>query len=506
VTDLQADDIHAVPMPAAMRAECRLGMPIAPPALPASIGSVPSLLEHPNPSPSSTGRPRPCDLLISAGLLVAGDGSIIEDGAIAVVGREIAAVGLSAELAAEWRAASSLAADGGVVLPGLVNTHNHSPLVLVRGIAEDLGFAPAYTPRIPQGYVLAAEEALALSCLGLWELLRSGSTSVADHYRFPDALARAAELLGLRAFIGGRIHDADMAAIANGDWRHDDAIGAESLNETLDFVESWHGREPRIAPLLCPHAADTCTRRLLGRLGDVARDLDLPVHVHLAQSTAEVDRVRDRDGCSPTELLHEAGLLGPRTVAAHCIHLSPADTALLGRSGATVAHIPVGNAAHGAIAPIAELAESGARITLATDTKSGDMLEAMRMALAAARIRARDTVLDAREVFRWATRNGADALGIGDRCGTLAVGAMADIIVLDARAPNLHPVLCPIGSVVHNGTGSNVRHVVVDGEIVVRDGRSTRADDDALRRDCQAVAARLWDKAGLPLPVDPRCI
>ncbi len=450
------------------------------------------------------GRPRGCDVLVQGALLIATPDRVVPDAALAILDGRIAAAGPAATVAATWSSDVVLDAEGGIVMPGLVNVHGHSPLVIVRGVAEDLGFAPAYTPRIPQGYSMSAEEAFALACLGLWELLRAGSTTIVDMYRHPDALARAAARLGPRAFVGGRIHDADMRALAHGRWEHDPAVGRETLAETEALIDRWAGRSPRIAPILCPHAPDTCSRALLREIGALARHTGLHVHTHLAQSAAEVARVRDRDGLTPAALLDELGLLGPRLVAAHCIHLDGADMARVGRAGIAVAHAPIGNAAHGDIAPVLDLARGGARIALCTDAKSGDMFEAMRTALAVARIRERGLPVRATDVLGWATAGGADALGM--KPGRLEPGDAADLVVLDAWAPNLAPVLSPVGSVVHNGTGANVRHVLVAGEILVRDGRCARADDRGLLRDAQAVAARMWAATGLHLPTDSRWI
>lgn len=447
---------------------------------------------------------RRCDLLLRGCVLVAAPDRVVPDGALAVVAGRIADVGGTDALAARWDPAAELSADGGIVLPGLVNVHGHSPLTIVRGVAEDLGFAPAYTPRIPQGYALSEEEAHALARLGLWELLRCGSTTVADHYRFPEAIARAAAEIGLRAFVGGRIHDADMRGVAYGRWSHDVSIGRETLDENLRFAEAWRDRDPMIRPLICPHAPDTCTQDLLREVADASDGLRLQAHIHLAQSAAEVERVRARDGVSPAELLDDCGLLGPSTVAAHCIHMTPDDVRRVGAAGVTVAHAPIGNASHGEIAPVPALARAGARIALCTDTKSGDMFEAMRTALAVARIREGARAVRAPDVLAWATASGSAALGCGS--GALDPGEPADVLVLDAEAPNLAPVLSPVGSVVHNGTGLNVRHVVVAGEILVRDGRSTRTDTAALLRDARSVASRLWEAAGLPLPTDARWI
>lgn len=390
----------------------------------------------------------------------------------------------------------------GIAQPGFVNTHNHSPLTIVRGMVEDRGFAPAYTPGVPQGHWLSEDDTLALARLGILELLSAGSTTIVDYYRMPQALARAAEEIGVRAQIGGRVMDADTAALADGRFVHDPALGDQTLGAAVDLVETWDGRgNGRISTILAPHAPDTCSRGMLERFAELAASTGKQVHTHLAQSTMEVEQIRHREGMSPVEFLEDTGLLNPNLVAAHCIYLSEADVQRAGRAGIVVAHAPIGNAAFGAAAPVVALRDAGARITLCTDTKSADMFEAMRFALSAARTReaaatgSASLALDAREVFGWATSSGARALHGHRATGTLKKGDPADLVLLDHDAPNLSPVIDGFGIVVHSGSGANVRFVFCEGECLLRDGRPTRVDASEVIASAQAVAERLWARA-----------
>lgn len=384
---------------------------------------------------------------------------------------------------------------GGLCLPGLVNSHNHSPLMVVRGMVEDLGFAPAYVPGVPQGHWLSDEETLALARLGVMELVMAGATTIVDYYRKPDALAQAAHEIGPRALVGGRVMDADSAALAEGRFDHDPALGAASLRDALDLIDRWEGRG-RVRTILAPHAPDTCSRGLLVEFARLAAETGKQVHTHLAQSPLEVALIRAREGMTPVELLDDVGLLNADLVAAHCIFLTADDIARLGRSRAIVAHAPVGNASFGAAAPVLSLEAAGARITLCTDTKTADLFEAMRMAIASARWRAgMDLVLDARRVFGWATCDSAAALAGHGATGTLAEGAPADLILLDPDAPNLRPVIDGFGIVVHSGSAPNVRTVICAGEVLVRDGRPTRVDPAEVIAEAQRVAEGLWRRA-----------
>ena len=450
--------------------------------------------------------PIACDLVVEHALVLALDdvGTILPDGAVAIAVDRIAAVGPSEEVAHGFRGRETIDARGGILLPGLVNVHNHTPLMITRGMVEDLGHAPAYTPGIPQGPALGFEEVLALARLGAYELLRAGSTTVVDYYLHPKALARALDEIGLRGVVGGRILDVDMAAIARGgERRHDPAIGRATLDEAMDLATACAGHPSgRIRCDLAPHAPDTCSAALLREIRDLAEDAKGCIHTHLGQSRDEVEWVRARDGLSPVELLDECGLLDERLVAAHCIFLDPPGLARAGASGLTVAHAPIGNLRAGNIAPVLDLEAAGARIALCTDTMSGDLFEAMRTAIAAARIRVggdgsiESSDLDARKALQWATRSGAAALGLADEIGSIEAGKKADLVLLDAAAPSLAPVVDGYGIVVHSGSGHDVDTVIVDGRVLLRAGRPIGFDGDRIVADAQAVADRQWRRHG----------
>ena len=450
--------------------------------------------------------PVACDLVVEHALVLALDdaGTILADGAVAVAGDRIAALGPSGAIARGFRGRETIDARGGILLPGLVNVHNHTPLMITRGMVEDLGHAPAYTPGIPQGPALGFEEVLALARLGAYELLRAGSTTVVDYYLHPKALARALDEIGLRGVVGGRILDVDMAAVARGgERRHDPAVGRATLAEAMDLAATYADHPSgRIRCDLAPHAPDTCSADLLREVCVLAERSEGCVHTHLGQSRDEVEWVRARDGSSPVELLEECGLLDERLIAAHCIFLDPPDIARAGASGLTVAHAPIGNLRAGNVAPILDLEAAGARIALCTDTMSGDLFEAMRTAIAAARIHAggdgsiEATGLDARKALGWATRGGAAALGLDDRIGSIEAGKKADLVLLDPGAPNLAPVVDGYGIVVHSGSGHDVDTVIVDGRVRLRAGRPVGFDGDAIVAAAQAVADRQWRRHG----------
>ena len=446
-----------------------------------------------------TDAPKPCDLLVTGDLIMTLDaeGRIVKHGAIAVTDKTIVDIGPADALTTSWMPAQTIDGKGRLLIPGLVNLHNHTPLMITRGMIEDIGFAPMYTPGIPQGHWLTEEDAYALSRLGHYELLRAGCTTVMDFYRYPSSCARAAAELGVRAVIAGRVHDAEPGSLADGTHSYSTAIGQASLKENAELIERWNGHDGgRIRCDWAPHAPDTCSDDLLREVKKLADAHGGNVHTHLSQLPAEIEAVKARTGLTPPQLMDKLGLLNDRLIAAHCIHMDRADIELCGKSRMTVAHAPIGNAKGGRIAPILELQEAGARIALCTDTFSGDLIEAMRWAISMQRINRQGNVLDPKTVLGWGTREGAAALGMADQVGSLEVGKKADIVLLDSRAPTMAPMIDGYGVLVHSASGHDVDTVIVDGRVVLAGGRLTLADGDAIVASAQKVASALWSRAG----------
>ncbi len=445
---------------------------------------------------ASTSAPAPADALLITDVVIVTHGEPVRrDAALEIHGTRIGWIGSTTQAKAR-PAARRLEGAGAICMPGFVNTHNHTPLTIVRGMVEDLGFAPAYTPGIPQGHWLSDEETYLLARLGQYELLRAGCTTIVDYYRAPDSLARAALETGVRAFIGGRIMDADTAELAHGRFRRDRALGERTLRDSQDLIARHDGSgDGRLRCVHAPHAADTCSWPLLAEVASLAAADGRSVHTHLAQSTLEIEHVHAREGIGSVELFDSVGLLNASLFAAHCIFLDDTQIARAGAAGIAVCHAPIGNACFGATAPILALEHAGARITLCTDTKSADMFESMRMAIVAARLRADGAfVLDAPAVLGWAGVAGAAALGLDD-VGRVEVGCRADLLLLDPLAPNLAPIVDGAGIVVHSGQAGNVRHVFCDGRALLADGRPTHGDAREVIRAAQAVADRLWARA-----------
>jgi 5-methylthioadenosine/S-adenosylhomocysteine deaminase len=387
---------------------------------------------------------------------------------------------------------------GRVLTPGMVNIHTHAALNLMRGIAIDMGFAPAYTPGVPHGHEVGAEEAEILARLGALEALLAGTTVMVDSFVHGNVTAPAMCGLGLRVWACGRLHDVDFSRVHLADWEYSDAIGAQRMTELSALMRDFNGSHGgRGNVIVIPHAPDTCSSGLLRRAGEFARANGLKVSTHLSQSKLENAQIQSRDGCSPTELLERCGLLNQDLIAAHCIHMSPGDTARFGAAGATVAHVPKGNATGGAVSNTPALRSAGANIAIGTDNLTQDMAEQMRWALANARTHLGRVADDwqPEDALAMATSNGAEALGMGQRLGRLASGFEADIVAWDFRRPHLAPLLDPLGTLVHDANGRDVEHVWVQGRQVVSGGRALLVDEARVIAQAQAVAEGLWARA-----------
>lgn len=442
--------------------------------------------------------PQRCDLMVRGALIATFDAadSFFADGTIAITGNRIVAVGPMRDVSPRFIADAVIDAQNMIAMPGLINSHNHSPLGVTRGLIEDSTVAPMYTRSVPQGHLLSAEESLALARLGHYELLRSGCTTVVDFYRQPATLAQAAEEIGTRAVITGRIHDVDPELLTEKRMVHRTEIGEETLQETLDLIAAWDGAAGgRITCEFGIHGTDTCTPSLLRRAGDLAGHHGGRIHLHLAHAKGEVAYVQERDGRTPTQLLAETGLLNRKIVAAHCVFVDEADRKILGDARVTVAHAPHQNAPAGNSAPVRELAAAGAQITLCTDARSGNLFEAMRLAVASWRLRNGGYEPNARLVLGWAIDGAARALGWGD-LGRIQAGCRADIVLLDRREPNLAPVIDGYGILAYSANGSNVDTVIVDGQVRLAGRQPVGFDGQGVIRDAQEVAERLWLKLG----------
>ncbi len=445
------------------------------------------------------------DKLITHGMVVTMDDQrrVIPDGAVAIAGKRIVAVGESAELEQQYANPSCkyMDARGRTVFPGFVNIHTHAALSILRGVCEDQGTTPAWTRSVPQGVFLSADDLYLFSLLGALEALKFGSTCIVDNYTHSPANVRAFDELGMRAIVSERIHDANLHKIPDGIYEFDEAIGEVMLARNVELIEKWHMKDDgRIRCCLGPHAPDTCSTTYLERIRSVANERGVGMVIHVAQGMREVELVRERTkGLSSVQYLREVGILGSDVIAGHCIYIDDQDIEILAETKTQVAHMPEGNAKWGATAPVPRMRRIGINVGLGTDNMAADMIEVMRFAVCISRIVGQNTTEPkAADVLQMATMNGARAVGLADEIGSIEVGKRADLVLVDYRKPHLMPVVDPVSNLIYTGLGSDVETVLVDGRVVVEHGQSTLVDEEAVLRAAQAVANARWqERAGL---------
>lgn len=432
----------------------------------------------------------PVDLVVRNGTVVTMDRErrVIADGAVAIDRGAIVAVGPAAEISTSWPARRTLDAQGGIVIPGLVNTHGHAPMVLFRGIADDLRLMdwlqkfifPAEKRNVTAPFVRTGTRLAAL------EMIRSGTTTFADMYYFEDEVAEAAREAGLRAVAGETLIGFPAP---------DNPTTKDTLAYTERFLERWKG-DPLVTAAVAPHSTYLTSPETIQAARALADRYGAPLLIHLSESADEQKQVRERYGKTPTEHLRDLGFLRRGVVGAHGVWLTPADRAILKQADVGVAHCPQSNMKiSSGTAPVADMLKEGLRLGLGTDGAASnndlDMFEEMlTAALLSKHVTGDPTTAPATAVLEMATLGGARALGMEDRIGSLEKGKRADLVVVGLDQPRLQPVYDPVSHLVYAAKGADVRQVVVEGRVLLDGGRVTSLDEAAVLKE----AARLRDQ------------
>jgi 5-methylthioadenosine/S-adenosylhomocysteine deaminase len=375
------------------------------------------------------------------------------------------------------------------VLPGLVNTHTHAAMVYFRGIADDLPLTdwlnkhiwPAENKWLSPQFV---SDAIELACL---EMLRGGVTTYNDMYFFEDAAGAACKRIGMRAVLGSGILDFP-------------SVSAKSTDEYIDnaerFILNWRGDE-LITPCIAPHALYTCGPDTLRKAKAKAEKLDVPLHIHLSETEWEVREVIARYNKRPVEHLEDLGFLDDTVLAAHCVWLDDREIELLAKRKVGVSHCIESNLklASG-FAPVVKMLAAGVKVTFGTDSagSNNDLNIISEMSTSAKVHKAlsnNPTAINARTVVRMATRWGAEVLGLGDKIGSLEKGKIADILTINLKKPHLTPIYNPYSHIVYAAMASDVRTVMVNGRIVVDEGRLVTADESEILRKAERWSGRI---------------
>ena len=425
-------------------------------------------------------------IALTGGHVLHPDGSVTEaDVLVDQATGEIRAVG--PDLAGD----RTLSAAGGLIMPGLVNAHTHVAMTLLRGYADDKSLDAWLQEDIwPAEAALEPEDVRAGTELGLLEMIRSGTTAFADMYFEMETVAEAVKSAGLRARLSHGVVTVGK----------DEAGAAEDVEAGLDFARWAKELESDlIQPAVSPHSLTTVNEAALEELIAGAKDLDVPLHIHANETEEEVEPIVSERGVRPLEYAAEKGLLRAEDFLAHGVHLSEEEVSLLGERESSVVHCPASNMklASG-MAPVAELEAANAALALGTDGAASNndlsMFDEMRDAALLGKLAADDAAaVPAEVVIEMATAGGASALSLPG--GHIEPGAAADLIVVDFQSPRLTPVHDYVSHLAYAASGSDVRHTVVDGTVLMEDREVLTLDETAVRSRAAERASLLADRA-----------
>jgi 5-methylthioadenosine/S-adenosylhomocysteine deaminase len=436
------------------------------------------------------------DLLISGGTVITLDGTrrVLEDGTVAVRGERIVAVGAGAELAEKYQAARRVDARGKIVLPGLVNTHNHAPMTLLRGLADDMALMdwlqkfifPAEAKNVSKEFV---ESGTALACL---EMIRSGTTTYADMYYFEDQVAEVTARAGMRGVLGETILQFPAP---------DNKTPEEALAYTERFIRRWKGN-PLIVPAVAPHAPYTNSAETLKAAKALADRYGVPLTIHISETQDEVRQIREKYGVTATQWLDQLGVLGPNVFLNHGVWLTEQDLAIIKLRGAAVTHNPESNMklASGT-APVVRMLALGIPVGLGTDGAASnnnlDMFEVMDFTAKLHKlITMNPAALPAQTVVEMATLGGARALGLEKELGSLEAGKRADIILVDTGAAHAQPLYNVYSQLVYSLKGADVTTSIINGKVVMLDRRVLTLDEKQILEKVREMRRRILASLG----------
>jgi 5-methylthioadenosine/S-adenosylhomocysteine deaminase len=441
---------------------------------------------------------REVDILITDGLIVTMDnsGTIYEPGALAIADDKIIALGNTEGIQKKYRGKKEISARNCIVMPGLVNGHTHAAMTCFRGIADDMELMTWLND-----YIFPAEAGNVSPDLAYWgsllacaEMIKSGTTTFCDMYIFEDETAAAAKQAGMRCLVGEVLFDFPSPNFKT---------PGEGINYTRKLIEKWAG-DPLIQIVVEPHALYTCSPSLLKDAKELAREYDVPLGLHYLENPAEAQQLQDKYARKATHFLKGIGYLDKRLIAFHGVCMDEEDMGIFADHGCKVVHNPESNMklASG-IAPVSEMLKLGLDVALGTDgcasNNNLDMFQEMDTAAKLAKVATMDpTALPAPTVVKMATRNGAQALGMGHLTGVLEAGKRADVILINTRKPHLTPMYNAYSHLVYAVTGRDVDTSIINGRLVMENRRLLTIDEGEAMERVNRIAVKVRESLKKP--------
>ncbi|MBF0413033.1 MAG: amidohydrolase [Desulfamplus sp.] len=420
------------------------------------------------------------DILIKNGRIITVDpqNRIIDNGAVLIKSDIIIKIGSTAEMAG-LNAACVIDAKSGIVMPGLVNTHTHLPMSLFRGFADDIPLITwlnDYIFKLEEKYI-QPETVQCGTLLSCAEMLLSGTTTCCDGYFHEESVAEAVKKSGMRAVLGQGVIDFPAPGVVE-----------PSLNveNAANYARRFKNRYPKITSSIFCHSPYTCSKETLISAKQAARDIGVLFQIHVAETKAEQEQMRQQYQTTAVKYLDDCGILDQNTLLVHTVWVTDEDIEIIRQRGSSISHNPESNMKLGSgIAPVLDFIRAGIPTGLGTDGSASnnnlDLFTEMDLAAKLHKIHRYDVgVLDVLSVVRMATIEGAKAIGLGDITGSIEIGKKADLIILDTHKPHLVPMYNPISHLVYSATGADVKDVIIDGKIVLNERKITTLDLDSI--------------------------
>jgi 5-methylthioadenosine/S-adenosylhomocysteine deaminase len=427
-------------------------------------------------------------LIITNGIVVTVDGNrrILNPGAVAINGADIIAVDTPTAIASRYQAAQTIDATGKVVMPGLINTHTHAAMVMYRGLGNDLNLMDWLQKYIfpAEGKTVSPEFVRVGTRLALLEMIQSGTTTYADMYYFEEEVARVTKAAGMRGVLGQTVIEFPVP---------DAKTPADALKRTEAFAKEF-ANDDLITPSLAPHSVYTLDAKTLTATSELAKRLNIPIQIHLAETSAEIGMSQERHKMRPVAVLDSLKFWVPVTIGAHGVWINEAEIAVLKQRNVGISNNPESNMklASGT-APVVAYRKAGVNVGVGTDGAASnndlDMFEAMRQAAFQQKLVTMDpTAISAPEALEMATIGGARVLGQQARIGSLEAGKRADLIVVGMSKARQQPLFDPISQIVYASRGDDVETTIVNGKVLMRDRKVLTLDESKVLSEARAAA------------------
>lgn len=432
------------------------------------------------------------DTVIHNGLIVTVNATfeIIESGILGIENGLIAYVGMETPENPVPEADKRIDANGGIVMPGLVNTHTHLPMTLFRGYADDLPLDLWLNEHIfpAEAKYIRPETVLWSTLLACCEMLLSGTTTCCDGYFFEDYVATALQKSFMRGVLAQGVIDFPAPGVPDPE---------KNVGEAIRFVNKWKGNSPLIRPSLFCHSPYTCSEKTLVKAKNAALDAGVLFQVHVAETQGERDDCQRNHGLTPVRYLEKLGLLDAETLLIHAVWVDDTDLEIISKKGANISHVPASNMKlSSGIAPVPKMLGAGAVVGIGTDSCASnntlDLFSTMGSCARLHKVSTLDpTATDAETVLKMATISGAKSIGLGDITGSLEPGKSADVIIIDIKKPHLTPMYSPVSHLVYAVNGADVKDVVVAGNHVVKNRQITTLDVDKIMEQVNLISCRI---------------